>query len=163
MLLNIIRVFYIARKTMFLVCCGRKPRYTYQQRVYGTEPDVWETDIPEGGILTEVVSRSIVDEDEVRVRIWSEGSHFVQTNKYDKLFESKTKIPWLWIGGMTRAGNTITLTDEMQKYVVPGNVINIQTLNKLFPQIVCWRIMDVHTFEEVDFPVNGITIEENDT
>ena len=163
MLLNIIRTVYSVRRAFFLLCCGRAPRYTYQQRVYGTEPEIWETDVPEGGVLTEVISRSIVDEDEIRIKIWPEGSHFVQTNKYGALFDSKPKTHWLWIGGMTRAGNTLTLTDEMQKYVVPGNVINLQTLNKLFPQIVSWKIMDVNTFEEVDFPVDGITIEENDT
>jgi hypothetical protein len=71
--------------------------------------------------------------------------------------------PWFFIGCYDSAESLQDKTYEMEEYVYPGNVISTQLLKHLFPGTRRWVYIHPETFEETDFPSEGIVIarEEN--
>jgi hypothetical protein len=69
----------------------------------------------------------------------------------------KIEEPWLWIGAKTPFGD-MDLTERMRQFFVPGNHITLELLELLYPSFYDWVYLDPVTFKEVEFPVEGITI-----
>jgi hypothetical protein len=160
-LLNVMRKFHQARRMAYAWCCGTKPRYHYERDA--PSDTIWEADVPAGGMIIEKITRSIVDEEETRIRVWHAGEHFMQTSNYDGVFTTHAKVPWIWIGGYTIHGSVVSYTDVLGQYLVVGNHIRPSLLEKIDPNVLNWRYMDPVTLEEVDFPTEGITIERYDS
>lgn len=72
--------------------------------------------------------------------------------------------PWFFIGCYDSAESLQDKTYEMEEYVYPGNVISTHLLKHLFPGTRRWVYIHPETFEETDFPSEGIVIarEEDD-
>jgi hypothetical protein len=70
----------------------------------------------------------------------------------------QAESPWLWIGASGLCGEC-DMTASVLPYVVEGNHITIELLDKEFPFHRNWRYLDPVTFKEVDFPIEGITID----
>jgi len=70
--------------------------------------------------------------------------------------------PWFFIGCYDSAKSLQDKTCEMDDYVYPGNVITLDLLQHLFPGTQRWVYIHPQTFEETDFPSEGIVIEQDD-
>ena len=70
--------------------------------------------------------------------------------------------PWFFIGCYDSAKSLQDKTCEMDEYVYPGNVITLALLHHLFPGTQRWVYIHPETFEETDFPSEGIVIEQDE-
>lgn len=77
----------------------------------------------------------------------------VTNNKHVEPIDEKIEEPWLWLGS-----NGDDYTDLVRSLLVTGNHITLDLLGILFPGRTNWVYLDPVTFKEVDFPVEGITI-----
>jgi hypothetical protein len=77
------------------------------------------------------------------------------------LFESMP-APWLFIG-YREGEDTIDCTDMISQFVCGGNVIHLDLLNYMFPESngKQWVYINTKTFEETEFPSDGIVIGED--
>ena len=76
-----------------------------------------------------------------------------------EVFPPTPPPPWFFIGCYDSAKSLQDKTCEMDEYVYPGNVITLNLLRCLFPGTQRWVYIDPKTFEETDFPSEGIVIE----
>ena len=67
--------------------------------------------------------------------------------------------PWFFIGCYDSAKSLEDKTPEMDDYIYPGNVITLDLLRHLFPGTRRWVYIHPQTFEETDFPSEGIVIQ----
>lgn len=70
--------------------------------------------------------------------------------------------PWFFIGCYDSAKSLQDKTCEMDDYVFPGNRITVDLLQHLFPGSQRWVYIDPKTFEETDFPSEGIVIKDDE-
>jgi len=70
--------------------------------------------------------------------------------------------PWFFIGCYDSARSLQDKTSEMDEYIYPGNVITLNILKHLYPGSQRWVYIHPETFEETDFPSEGIVIELNE-
>jgi hypothetical protein len=68
--------------------------------------------------------------------------------------------PWFFIGCYDSAKSLQDKTFEMDEYVYPGNKITLELLHHLFPGTQRWVYIHPQTFDETEFPSEGIAIEE---
>lgn len=75
-------------------------------------------------------------------------------------FDKKAKLPWIWVGDKE---TEIDLTKTFNKFVVPGNCIKLDLVEKLIQITENSHLIYIEygTFEEIEFPGEGITIEED--
>jgi hypothetical protein len=114
-------------------------------------------------------SYSRVPEDAVYVEEWVdddgnklcyvqyEGEEIVE---HSNPFEKKARRPWLTIGD---EDTDIELTQTFNRYLVPGNVIRLDLVQKLIHITENTRLMYIEsgTLEVKKFPGDGILIEED--
>jgi hypothetical protein len=74
------------------------------------------------------------------------------------VFPPSPPPPWFFIGSYESAKGLEDKTYEMDEYVYPGNVITLELLRELFPGTQRWVYIHPQTFEETDFPSEGIVI-----
>jgi len=68
--------------------------------------------------------------------------------------------PWFFIGCYDSAKSLEDRTCEMDEYIYPGNTITQDLLQHLFPGSQRWVYIHPQTFEETEFPSEGIVIGE---
>ena len=76
------------------------------------------------------------------------------------VFSPHPPPPWFFIGCYDSAESLQDRTYEMEEYIYPGNVISLRLLKHVFPGTKRWVYIDPKTFDETDFPSEGIVIEE---
>lgn len=78
------------------------------------------------------------------------------------LFDSPPP-PWLFIGYRDEK-DTYDCTEMLRQFVCYGNMIHVDLLNFLVPEGrgKTWVYINPKTFEEVEFPSDGMVIEEED-
>jgi hypothetical protein len=108
------------------------------------------TRVPEGAVFVEEYVRDGI----TKRRVLYEGDEI--TPYLSDPFRA-AKCPWIWIGDKV---SEVDLTYALGKYMVPGNVIDIDLLLTMintdrFTEIV---YIDARSLEEVKFPDDGITI-----
>ena len=156
--MQVLRTYYSLRRKVMLFCCGKDPRYSISYVLHGQDLDPWQNIIPHGTLLLQTVRRDIVDETDIRTRVFHTGETYSLTLDAPSFFETKADLPWMWIGGIDRHGTTISLTEELSRFILPKNRITLGLLRILYPEIVQWKYMCPLTFEELEFPAEGITI-----
>jgi hypothetical protein len=68
------------------------------------------------------------------------------------------KVPWLWIGAVY-PGNTLDVTEKVDKTVQEGTVVNTKYLNTVTGESpTIWKYLDEKTLEEKEFPSSGFII-----
>ena len=72
-------------------------------------------------------------------------------------FEKEPKRPWVWVGNPETETD---LTRTLDKYLVVGNHITNELVHHILPGRKL-AYMEPKTFNQLDFPGDGITIEEN--
>jgi len=118
----------------------------------------WHAFVPPGVMVIEKMESVSLDDRTTRYKVWNEGDHAAQlpTDDCIRLFHSRAKHPWLWIGGNSFYKSQ-DRTQTVEPYLVPGNRITLDLLKKIDGTINTWRYLDM-TFNELDFPKEGITI-----
>jgi hypothetical protein len=71
-----------------------------------------------------------------------------------KIFSDKPKKPWIWIG------DKYDMTSKLEPYIVSGNHVTLGLLKVLFPYIKDWKYCCPKTLELLDFPSEGIIIDD---
>lgn len=156
--MQVLRAYYGIRRKVMLFCCGKEPRYSISYDIHGPDLEPWETTVPRGTLLLETVRRDIVDETDIRTRVYYPGEKVPTTTDAPSFFAEKPDVPWMWIGGIDMFGQTCSLTSELSRFIVGGNRITLALLRAEYPEIVTWKYMCPLTFEELEFPAEGITI-----
>jgi len=72
-------------------------------------------------------------------------------------FEKEPKRPWVWVGNPETETD---LTRTFDKYLVVGNHITDELIHHILPGRKL-AYMEPKTFNQLDFPGDGIVIEEN--
>ena len=72
-------------------------------------------------------------------------------------FFADCKPPWFFIG----CDNSVDRTMDLEPYVCVGNLIRPELLQHLFPGSKRWIYVHPTTFEETEFPSEGISIEND--
>lgn len=75
--------------------------------------------------------------------------------------EMKARCPWVWVGDKE---TEIDLTRTFNKFLIPGNVIQLDLVQKLIQITEHTNLVyiDAKTFEVHKFPGDGILIEEDE-
>lgn len=68
--------------------------------------------------------------------------------------------PWFFIGCYDSAKSLQDKTADMDEYIYPGNEITLELLQHLFPGSQKWVYIHPQTFDETEFPSEGIAIGE---
>jgi hypothetical protein len=108
------------------------------------------TRVPEGSVFVEEYVRDGI----TKRRVLYEGDEITQ---YMGDPFTPTACPWLWIGDKD---TEVDLTHALTKYLVPGNVINIDLLLTMIHMDRYTGIVyiDARSLEEVKFPDDGVRI-----
>jgi hypothetical protein len=158
-----LRTFYRVKRAFSNWFYGTNTQYEYTRTLLGASPICWEADVPPHTIIVETLARMQGESESFRKIAWYAGDHFMQTMNYEAVFTTPFEPPWLWIGGVTVSGETRSCTDELAPYLVAGNVIRMELLRTICPDVLYWRILDPTTLEEVEFPAQGIVIKHDDS
>ena len=113
--------------------------------------------VPEDSVLVEEWERDGVKKCRLHYEGWRTDSEFPS----DPFDESPGKKPWIWIGDKT---TEVDLTKAMEKFLVPGNTIKLDLLLQLLLVREDTEIIYIcpRTYEEIKFPAEGVTIDEED-
>jgi hypothetical protein len=82
--------------------------------------------------------------------------------KYNSVHPSKT--PWMWIGAEMKNGKIITVTDEVNKHIVYGDLVDetyLKCVTLLKKDVVRWLYLDPITLNEQEFPPEGLLIQDD--
>lgn len=114
------------------------------------------THVPEGKIYIE----EWVQNDTKRSVVRYAGEEIPKTWATSP-FAKHPKTPWVWVGDRE---TEIDLTRTFNKYLVVGNVIKMDLVNKLIQVNQRSNLLYIEsgTFKELKFPGDGITIVEYD-
>ena len=110
------------------------------------------THVPEGCIYTEEWYDSHGNN---RIKLLHEGDEIPSVWEHTP-FEKEPLRPWVWVGNPETETD---LTRAFDKYLVVGNHITQELVEHILPGRKL-AYMD-KTFKQLDFPGDGITIEEN--
>jgi hypothetical protein len=138
---------------MFCCRCVHTTKRQLLSLIFSKEPVVTqETD----NHVTKVESVSL-DRTIRRFKIWKEASRFLDDSEIDIILNEKVESPWLHVLAKSPFGE-MNMTDTLNQYLVSGNVITPEFLNRQFPFHYDWSYLDAVTFKELYFPSGGITI-----
>ena len=137
------------------ICCSKKthtagavPKLPESSWEFGDEFNIRTLEYS-NGVTKRLVYKSTTESDKVSSRIIG--------------FAPPTPPPpWFFIGCYDSAKSLQDKTCEMDDYVYPGNTITLNLLKYLFPGSQRWVYIHPETFEETEFPSEGIVIEEED-
>ena len=137
-----------------MFCC--KVLHTVKRNIlslcYTKEPELNQY-VEHDGTL--VMSTSL--DREIRKYKLMDQPRYLTPKEVESVLANDVKLPWLWIGASTLF-DPVDMTSCVEEYVVAGNTITLAFLYKKFPWYSEWKYLDPETFEELDFPVKGITI-----
>lgn len=90
------------------------------------------------------------------------GGDIIPRTWTESPFDKVARSPWLWVGDRE---TEIDLTRTFNKFLVVGNRITKELVHHYVRVTPKTRLMYIQarTFKELDFPGDGITIEEYDT
>lgn len=112
---------------------------------------------------------TVVPENAVYIEEWINGPEKRNVVRYpgetipkewtDSPFAKNPRTPWVWVGDRE---TEIDLTRTFTKYLVVGNRIRPELVRKLIHVTDKTRLIYIEsgTFKELDFPGDGLTIEE---
>jgi hypothetical protein len=147
---------YLRRlKTFFNLFCTCPRGYSVRTKLVGNTPLKWSAEIPQDSLLLEIIENETCETHILKYRVWYPGETYVRGTdaEYKDLITKDINMPWVWIGG-----DNINASEMMSYYLVRGNHIKLELLQKLNPSIKNWTYVDYETLELNNFPVEGILI-----
>ena len=141
-----------------MYCCraGHSIRKQILSLIYPKEPVIEQTVDSNITKIEHISSQRII----TKYRIWDKEARILTNEELAQLFKEKVEVPWLSIGSQTIFGH-FDNTELMDQYIVPGNTITLSFLEETYPYLYDWKYLDSQTFEEVEFPAKGITINDS--
>lgn len=141
-----------------MYCCraGHSIRKQILSIFYPKEPVIEQTTDSNITKIEYISSQRVT----IKYRIWDKEARVLTNEELNQIFKEKVEAPWLSIGSQTIFGH-FDNTELMEQYIVPGNTITLQFLEETYPYLYDWKYLDSETFEEVDFPAEGITINDS--
>ena len=120
-----------------------------------TEFDPSDTRVPEDCVYVE----EWVDENGHKKCVVRYEGEDIPTSWSEVPTARHAKCPWIWVGDRE---TEIDLTKTFNKFLVVGNVINLDLVLKLIQINERTNLIYIEsgTFKEIKFPGDGITIEE---
>ena len=120
----------------------------------------WIARVPRNVIIVEQYSLVSLDKSIVKYKVWNSEQHYAKPSDAEikNNLKLRAKRPWYWIGGKDEYGNHLNATDLLDPYILGGNRITLGLLHLLNPKICVWHFLD-ETFNEIEFPMCGITID----
>jgi hypothetical protein len=150
-------------------CCVRTKRfikniynsdyeYSSSLEILGNKDIGWIANVPKDTIFIEKITFIKNDDFLHKYKIWYEEQLYMKLTLSQKKFLVKQKIncPWIWIGE-----NDNDMTQVLEEFLLDGNKIKLELLNKLFPDIKKWSYVCSKTLEIKEFPVEGIQIKHD--
>lgn len=121
------------------------------------EYDESYTRVPEGAVYIEEWTN---DNGKKMCYIQYEGEE-LEEHENPFIHQAKARVPWLWIGDKE---TEIDLTKTFNKFLIPGNVIQMDLVQKLIhiTENTDLLYIDAKSFEPKKFPGEGILIEEDE-
>ena len=144
-------IYYSLRGWIYLreSCC---PRKNTSVKTSSTYTSAWEE---EGAFKTEIRTYG---NGLVRRIVHPRGAE----NTAVLILSHPPPPPWFFIGCYDSARSLQDKTYEMDEYIYPGNKITLELLQHLVPGSQRWVYIHPQTFEETDFPSEGIVIENDE-
>jgi hypothetical protein len=143
-----------------MFCCktGHSVKKWILSHIYPKEPIVYQSNYGDISILA-LVS---LDERIRKYKVWKkdEDIDVLSSSKIYDILQAKVDAPWLWIGCTTIFGE-VDMTSSLDQYLVGGNHVTLELLSRMYPYHWNWRYLDPVTFKEVEFPEDGITIDDS--
>jgi hypothetical protein len=138
---------------MFCCRCLHTTKRQLLSLIFSKEPVITR----ETGIyLTKIESVSL-DKTIRKFKIWRDNSRILDDSEIHTILNEKIESPWLYVSANTPFGK-VNMTDTLNQYLVSGNIITPEFLNRHFPFHYNWIYLDSVTFKELYFPSGGITI-----
>jgi hypothetical protein len=144
---NAVRYFVIAREFVTGLCCPK--HRSGKQSTPDRYEDDWNTT---GDIVFHAVTN--IDTGSTKIQVGYGGD--VPKISIEDMFRP-CRPPWFFIG----CDGNQDRTAELEPYICRGNEIRMDLLRHLFPGSKKWVYIHPTTFEETDFPSNGIAIEHD--
>ena len=136
--------------------------YYGQILIHSGNPTTFEIKVPDDTVLAEKLTFNTLYETKTKIKLWYPGQLYKELT-YDEtieVFNKYIKKPWLWIGGYI--GEELKdITSQVDAYVVSGNVVTIDILNRINPEIKVWIYSCSKTLEVINFPSEGIIIDDS--
>lgn len=122
------------------------------------EYDPSYTRVPEGAVYIEEWANA---EGHKLCYVRYEGDELYPEPDEDPFTVVKARCPWVWVGDKE---TEIDLTRTFNKFLIPGNVIQLDLVQKLIQitEHTDLVYIDAKTFEVKKFPGEGILIEEDE-
>jgi hypothetical protein len=153
-----------------LGCCLRTKRYFKKLLIHETEYSSnllvlgndkeieWIANVPKDTLFLEKLAYFKNEDIKYKYKIWYSDQLYIKPSFQiiKNITKQKVECPWIWIGE-----NETDMTNQLEEYVLDGNKIKIEFLNKLFPDIKKWSYICSKTLEVKDFPVEGIQIKHD--
>jgi hypothetical protein len=150
---KVVNLWNIVRNPrVFLIGTGIRPHHRDLISVGGLAFDPAMTHVPIGCIYTEEWYDSHGNH---RIKLLQSGEEIPsqwETTPFDK----EPARPWIWVGN---AETETDLTRTFDKYLIVGNRITQQLVEHILPGRKLAYVDK--TFKQMDFPGDGIVIEEN--
>ena len=92
-------------------------------------------------------------------------NYFYSEEEKHKLMVSPAELPWLWLGAELKNNMIISLTDDINKVVMYGDLVTPDYLESYteLGNVRRWLYLDSKTLIEKEIPTKGLLIEQNDT
>lgn len=162
--MEVLRYLYKLKRWIVSFCYTNEETFSFALNSIGDSNAEfnWMVVVPKDVIIQETITRKQLDTVEHKHLLWYPRDFYctVPSDKKIKLFQTEISSPWLWIGGITKSGEEIDMTEQLKEYLLFGNVIKPIFLSKLNPNIIKWTYLD-QTFNQVDFPTQGIVIKND--
>jgi len=138
---------------MFCCKCLHTTKRQLLSLIFSKEPVVTQEIL---GRITKIESVSL-DRSFRRFKIWTENPQILDDSEVEAILNEKVESPWLHVLAKSPFGE-VDMTNTLNQYLVSGNVITPDFLNRQFPFHYDWSYLDAVTFKELYFPSGGITI-----
>jgi len=142
----------------FRKCCRKKQIQICSELYYKEDCKlIWQIKVPSNNFLIERIFYESSDISLEKYRIIHSNQVYTEltyTESLDILHE-KIKKPWIWIGS-----SNINMTEELEKFLVNGNLITLDILSYVNKDIQEWEYL-TDELEMKKFPSEGIVISDD--
>ena len=152
------RTYHTLKRKVLSLIYSKEPEIYSETVVIGKV--IWEATVPSNTFIKEIISSISLDSSITKIRVWSGGDRYKKLTKQDcqLILNQRVKTPWLWIGGLTYMDAIKDCTLNVEPYMVVGNKITLDLLYDIDSSVTEWRYVNPATFENIQFPEEGITI-----
>jgi len=152
-------MYTVLKKMWCFRKCFRKKQIQISSEIYYKEDCklIWQIKVPLNNFLLERICYESSDIFLEKYRIIPSNEIYTELSYKESLdiLNEKIKKPWIWIGS-----SNITMTEELDKFLVKGNLITLDILSFVNKDIQEWEYL-TDELEMKKFPSEGILISDD--